>query len=767
MGSCAPTMPSTGAIFLCPPLSTALSPMQSSNPTENKFRPQDQLQNGLWLQGFLLRLYRDGTRSAPVRQLLLACSHGYHAQNLRDLNTFANQCDGEAAASIGPLHGPFKLPLVVDACPEAPLTPAPATTAMDCLADVASLAPAAPLVGVEPNPGPVWDKLLDAAVAGIAALPVVGPIPGRSMNPLKAYALLRANREATARVERANERWAKQNAQRRRVPVAGLIASTAATQAVEPNPGPPKGRRGAKRGKSKAKPKQPARASPAKAPSRAPTQAKPRGAGGDMLQRSVPDVLDRTDKVLSTSVDSTGGAITEGTVIFRCPINPIGTGKSSTSGINAQLLNYFAALYENFDCTVTFIFKGTGNNYTTGTYTAGFEMDPSDADPTVDRLIQQGGKTFTYGKGGRVTYAPGNRSKANSLYWCQANGSDPRLTQKGVFYVLSNESPSTYGNAGAVTGCIVPFQVHCHYRFRFRNPTFEPAVTPPSGSAPSGYARGLLPSFITYDPWGFATLYSAPPAEFYMPGIVCGQWTTGGNTYGALAFPTDTIFDNWDGVAVGGAVIGAPTGVFSDIVTGTWSVGINRQSASFAALTGKLALASTKQTMTLVNSYQQQLNGSWLNMGASRSYAVWGAIALSLPGSLTTDDPDWCITPIGSYVPTLAERQWAQCGPATLHGKLRGPFLSLEAKRAEAKGQQELADSTVLRTRLRQLEAELRSPDDRESLSLETKTLPNGQRAPYPLRSYRPLSIGDREEYEPTSPRAPPSPAPSKKVSRK
>jgi len=739
--------------------------MQSSKFTENKFLPQDQLQNGLWLQGFLLRLYRDGTRSAPVRQLLLACAHGYHAHSLRDLSTFANQCDGEAAASIGPLQGPLKLPVVVDACPEAP--PTSPSAAMDCLADVASSAPAAPLVGIEPNPGPIWDKLLDAAVAGIASLPAAGPIPGRSMNPIKAYSLLRANREATARVEHANARWAKQNAQRRRVPVVGIAASTAATQAVEPNPGPPKGRRGAKRGKSKAKPRQPSKAQPAKAPSRAPTQAKPRGAGGDMIQRSVPDVLDRTDKVLSTSVDSTSGPIAEGTVIFRCPINPIGTGKSSTSGINAQLLNYFAALYENFDCTVTFIFKGTGNNYTTGTYTAGFEMDPSDADPTVDRLIQQGGKTFTYGKGGRVTYAPGNRSKANTLYWCQSNGSDPRLTQKGVFYVLSNESPSTYGNAGAVTGCIVPFQVHCHYRFRFRNPTFEPSVTPPSGSAPSGYATGLVPSFVTYDPWGFTNLHTASPSTFYMPGIVCGQWVASGNTYGALAFPTDTIFDNWDGIAVGGSSVGSFTTLYYDVVAGAWTVGNNVFSASFATVTGRLLFNSTKQTITLLNSYQQQLNGSWTNMGPSRSYSIWGALALSLTGSAISDATDWCITPIGSYVPTLAERQWAQCGPATLHGRLRGPFLSLEAKRAEAKGQQELADSTALRTRLRQLEAELRTPDEAPSLSLETKTLPNGQRAPYPPRPHRLLSTSDRDEYEPVSPRAPPSPAPSKKASRK
>lgn len=519
--------------------------------------------------------------------------------------------------------------------------------------------------------------------------------------------------------------------------------STAATQAVEPNPGPPKSmqrprtqtkrkKRGVRMAKRNGK-----KAVQAAAPSRAPVRARPSGQRGDSIARNIPDRLDRTDMVLNTSVDGTA-PIPAGVPICRIPINPMGDGNTSATnptGLNCQLLNYYSVLWENWDANITMIIKPTGNNFVTGTFTAGFDMDCKDRVPTLDQLIQQGGRTFTYAKGGRVGYAPGNRTKAVSWYWTQANGSDPRLYTKGVFYVLSNETPTTYGNAGAVTGAVVPFQIHCHYTFRYKNPTFEPATAYGTGVA---YYATVAPGTTTDDAAAFSQLFTQNSAYMFMPGIICGNI---GNA-GVLVLPVNTQFDNWVAVALTCQYEGTPTGTFvpSTLVGAAPTIDRNAlQSTARVYCAIRWPLANTFGTVTLTSGYQQDDRGAWQPLGGSQlTVQCWLAITVAAAGTGAGGTSITSVTPVGAYNPSVTERQWRVCGPATTHGAAiasdpENPFVSLVVKKYESKRRADaVSDAHLLRERVRTLEAELRCSDDDEKYPTASRGLSYTPDSPCP-----------------------------------
>lgn len=712
--------------------------------TEQKISgPQQLAEDSVWLRLFLAALAKAGSRSVSVRHLQLALVHRYRPETGQQLTTFVNQLDGEAAKAAAKA---YKIATNPDTHPADPA--GPPSEQVEAAASPIDLT----TQGIEPNPGPSWlDKALDASVAAFAALPAAGPVPGKGMAPMEAYRRLQDHRKKLADAERAYERYAKQNSQVRRVPVRGI--TTAATMAVEKNPGPPKGRSRSKP-KAKGRKKQQPKAKQAKAPSQAPVSARPRGQRGDMLMRNVPDILDRTDLALSTTVDGTT-AIAPGTLICKIPINPTGNGDVTVTrptGINAALLNYIAALWELWDCDVTMIIKPTGNRFVTGTFTAGFDMDAKDNVPTLEQLIQQGGQTFTYASGGRVSYSPGNRAKATARYWTQPSGSDPRLYTKGVFYVLSNETPTTYGSTGAVAGVLVPFQVHCHYRFRFKNPTFEPVS---QGTGVAMYAPATTPIVDTYDPFGLDSIHNTSANYFYAPGIVVGELTSGGLSYGVVAFPSGTQFDSWIGVGAmfhteDAKVSGTPTLFKPYGGTSTVDVAVVQATAR-ADVALRINFADTASVLAFDDAHQQQQDGTWTTLtGAALSIPVWLCFGFSAAGSTVTGVGTCCLTAIGAANPTISERQWRSCGPATTHGKVIAAdpdnlHIAAAVRDHERKAAAARDNADSLRQQLRLLRAEL-IPE-----TPETKFTPDGKVLPPPRASLfnpRPLTTRLTEEED-------------------
>lgn len=456
--------------------------------------------------------------------------------------------------------------------------------------------------------------------------------------------------------------------------------STAMALAVEPNPGPPK-RGGSRKGSRKASRKRRGSTKPARSnkkgkrgrgrPSRPIEQF-----GGRLTTGNFPG----KDLVFSSAVVASPAPVT-GQVVFACDINPSGGGalnQGSASGINGISLNYEAAKWENFDCDVTFEVRPLGNKNVSGTYTAGIEMDPTDAPPSgvemVQRLLLQGGRDMTIAGGGRVGYSPQNRAKAQKLYYVNQPDTTPesrRQTSKGRFYLVINEPPKTFITTDTGTAVEVAVQVVAHYHFRFFNRTLEPVSNPALQKALSmAYQYTGSNSFDAGDPFGLYNWAAvAGPANKFalgLDGIVIGM--TGAGDVGYIAIPA-AVGVGLNYLAIAGLSAGTNTAV---LINGTMLVGsivaVQNPLTGGDAYYYLLGLSNDPAVATVPFAYRwDAASSTWVYLSDSYTSQFY----LVARFSLTTSPPTFTnlvanIVGFPAAPSGFAERLLAGAGPATV-----------------------------------------------------------------------------------------------------
>jgi len=522
--------------------------------------------------------------------------------------------------------------------------------------------------------------------------------------------------------------------------------NTSATQAVEQNPGPPKGAsRAGKKAKAKAVAKRPKKAK------RVAKRVKVMKGG-----RHVATKFTRSDLIFSGTIsNNSGNGLPPGTVLYSTLINPNGTGSlanPNTNGIAAMALNYEAKKWELFDCTITFEVKCLGSDYVAGTYTGVIEPDPTDGMPSgvdgIQRAMLMGGKTYPWKQSGRIGYSAKGRSKATSKFFVSQNNSDPRLTSKGKFWLMVNEYPQTFGNTGTSTPVQIPIQVFAHYTFHFSSPTLEPDAGSPAGLSSFMYfnTTGAINQGAN-KPFNFVTnlLRTAQSTLQNIDGMVAGD--DGTNDW--IVFPTGTQWDNYNDVSLdfkaGAATISNPTQTASVGSFVAQQVVTNGNSS--VVWMGLLSLSATPVSTSLQNAVQFTKAKGWQAIG-SWVGSAWGAVKYLAATFTTADNAFWfTINGATNYNLTLSDRQLMLAGPGTVEWEAAQSWDRsrplrdhceeyLRAVRKEQKSAEALASRLVEMEA--ELEAERRWRTSRRAaalLSLQEDEPTGGSRPATPLDS--------------------------------
>lgn len=611
-------------------------------------------------------------------------------------------------------------------------------------------APAAPLVGVEPNPGPLTDKLRqlrfryhgkyggpgyssgeftdqpDWTVPAEDALDEVfkkhdydygkmdkGNADALAVDRIKALPAVKAGVRgqlaalgfhgltlgAKATKPRYTYPWEEQKLPKRRheqkklhhpqLPIPAVVgagerkytdpvAATAATMAVEPNPGPPKRRaRSTSRKGSRKGTRKPSKKRSRSAPRGSRKQArvrKPRGKKRPVhgTQERKGNTFSRTDLVFSGNTSLTANP---GDVVFQCLINPSGEGSSllpNTRSITAAALNYEAAKWENFDCDVEFIVETNGSKYVEGTFIMGIEMDVTDNTPGgtagIARMTLQGAKTFPWSSGGRHGYSSINKTRAVKEYWIQTGSSDPRLTAKGLFVLMTNQPASVFNGGTSAVQCKVPVQVFVKYTFYFKNATLEPSPTvlTPDGLIFVPKNASLTPTNTSPFAMGNANIVSAPTYSTAL-GFVIGN--DGTDDY--LLFPEGSTADLAAKVLFTGhyeATTSAAV-VVADVAGSTSVADFGLLSATSGSVTQYIiTLANTTTAISLSTSFtcvsfSPSGTIAWRQNLGTNTFRCWGGLKFHTTGIAGAASSGWTAATVSAYSPSIEDKQLLAAGP--------------------------------------------------------------------------------------------------------
>lgn len=377
-------------------------------------------------------------------------------------------------------------------------------------------------------------------------------------------------------------------------------------------------------------------------------------------------IFQRRDLVFSGTTSAT--AVT-GDVIYQALINPTGEGNTATPnarGINAAMLQYEAAKWENFDCDVVFTVEANGSKFVQGTFIMGIEMDVTDNIPTgtagVQRLTLQGGKVFEFSTGGTHGYSSINKTRAVKEYWVQQQGSDARLCAKGKFILMTNQ-PATVYNGSTATKVAVPVQVFATYKFRFRNATLEPAGTSLL-SAGGGMLWTSTATGSNLDPFSL----SGAVANTYntMIGAVRGS----DGTDGYLLFPEGSDFDLVSQLACtlqskqSTTAAVTVTAVAGAVLASQYQV---VQTTSGVVDCQFITLANATTAITLSNAYKcvavSAGGQAWQQQLGSVVYQCWGGVKYHSTGATYTSGSVGQVNVTQAYSPSLVDKQLLQAGP--------------------------------------------------------------------------------------------------------
>lgn len=462
--------------------------------------------------------------------------------------------------------------------------------------------------------------------------------------------------------------------QKRGTPLVDPVVLTARGMAVETNPGP-RTRKGSKhsrkatskRPKSSRKKRASRKLKPRQQRKMAPPKQRAKTIRGSVSTSGAGTVFRRTDLIFSGKTSATAAT---GDVIFSCLINPTGEGNAlvgNTRGINAAALNYEAAKWENFDCDVSFTVKTNGSDYVQGTFIMGIEMDTSDSIPSgtagVARMTLQGAKVCSFSKGGTHGYSSINRTRAVKEYWCQPNGSDPRLTSKGLFVVMTDQPASIFNGATQAVGAVVPVQIYATYSFRFRNATLEPSTS-------LGSPGGLVCNPVATNPTATSPLGFAAGVPTILASSLTGLLIGNDGSSDYLGFLADT---NWDLISKAflGCAMGASAAAQITFATHglTYSSIFSMTLGSTGTVTnGSVTLGNSVVKVSLNNAAILVQSGSgafsWQQQLGTATFSTWGYLTLTATGTTGgSANGFFSLSPTGVYIPSITDKQLLQAGP--------------------------------------------------------------------------------------------------------
>jgi len=515
------------------------------------------------------------------------------------------------------------------------------------------------------------------------------------------------------------------------------VTLTSAGMAIHPNPGPPKSR-SSKGRKRKKMPSKKRRKSTKGKRSRKGSKKKAKSGGGPRPGPRVraPSaqgvVFSRTDLLFSGQVTSNQ----PGSVLYSAAVNPSGVPINGSQSIVAEYLNYEAAKFEMWDCSIHFIVKALGATTIAGTFTHGIDADVTDQLPVgtiaaVQRLTGQGGETQTFADGGRVTFNKLNRAKPVSKYWTQpANDSDSRSVAKGKYWLILNEPPQSFFAAGTGQSVSPNFQVFAEYTFRFFNATLE------QSTSLSGISAGLVlndPSSAggAADPLDFTNVIGqtldVPSIPASMTDMIVVA--TAGKSY--IYFGTGA-FDNLNYVMLtmlvaGTGLVGAVRQVGGGGGTPASSVqGYSILTSTQSTFMDVIGLSTQSASVTLSGTAYRKINGGWQTL-LNPSFRHYGAVSLVYTSATTIASSLVTLSPFQSYVPTATDKMFLCAGPGTAEYKYIDTWdhsgsLELHIAECRKKDDQKEKDLRTIIADQRRLEAEHRL--DMEYLSL---TPPNSR----------------------------------------
>jgi len=510
------------------------------------------------------------------------------------------------------------------------------------------------------------------------------------------------------------------------------VTLTSAGMAIHPNPGPPKSHKG-KRSRSASRKGTRKRSTSRKRARSAPRSNKGRkssskrghgpqagpgsrgkGASVSAGQRAQNQPFRRTDLLFSGTVN---GSSAPGTVLYSAAVNPSGKAVGLSNSIIAEYLNYEAAKWEQFDCTVEFTVKATGAMTVSGTFTHGVDSDVTDVLPggtiaAVQRLTGQGGHTSTFAKGGSVGYNKLNSSKSQSKYWVQpANDSDSRSVAKGKYWLILNDPTASYFSTGAGQAVDIRFQVFVTYTFRFFNATLE--LPNSLAGTDSGLVLNQAAGGTATDPLNFAALSTAVIDPSTVPSAQNDIWLTNNGIDDYIVFGVGAN-DNTNYVAI---VVGC-SGTSPALTSATPGGGATLVSASelYAGTVAEVVysfvvgLASTSAPVAFSGAWKKVTGGFQQQLGTVpiRNYGY-----ISFHGTGVFANSTLQITTYQNYIPTGTDRMFLSAGPGTIEHKhtmdwdYMGP-LEAHVERKLAADRSRASDIKLLVGESRKLEAEHR-----------------------------------------------------------
>jgi len=497
---------------------------------------------------------------------------------------------------------------------------------------------------------------------------------------------------------------------------------TSAEMAIEPNPGPPKGRKSLRAEANELK--REAKHFVGKLKKGTRSHAKPRRVrhmkGGKLVGYTM------SSKDYLTAVDITAGTTIRGSELFDngLLINP--------HALPLLDLNLEARRWELFDCDVAIHMMPSGNTYIDGLVFGYFDPDatdsiPADADKKLQVGLLHGGHAVQFARGG--SWKPSSkraRAKAISKFYVDANntnaGSDVRLANKWRFRCFIERAPQIYTGA---TGTAITMKVEFYvtYTFRFWNRTIDDPSPVGSNAVLMSKFKAKATSSSTTDMYGWSGTGSATPI------VLSGKWsgycgaTSVGSTIARYYQPRCPKY-----VVVAASITGATT-LTSVTVTDTNLTAV--YSSNIAASNNwsfwgiyTVDNVTTRNTTAFVGSYVSFVYGSTEQYLSAQTVSSNWDITM-VPATLSTTVAANTIFIAGEFDTISLAAEFLLCGPATEQWRSKQawlaelkdqPFLDLtefHAKRVEAE-RKSREDNDLLRSQIKLLEAEKKMSEARK-----------------------------------------------------